>query len=78
MPKKERDIRIVGKRRAFDVGRFVLAIVAHAEALSEAEAEATAAGQIDDPAEDASDRVSSRGNGRSRPGSTSAQPGGAR
>ena len=43
MPKKERDIRIVGKRRAFEVGRFVMAIVAHAEALSEAEARAEAA-----------------------------------
>ena len=41
MPKKERDIRIVGKRRAFDVGRFVVAIVAHAEALSDAEANTT-------------------------------------
>ena len=78
MPKKERDIRIVGKRRAFDVGRFVLAIVAHAEALSEAEAEATAAGQIDDPSVGRSARVSSDSNGRSRSDSTSTQPGGRR
>ena len=41
MPKDNRDIRVSGKRKDFEVGRFVLAIMVHAEALAEAEETAT-------------------------------------
>lgn len=34
---KERRIRVSGKRREFEVGRFVLAVMVHAEALADSD-----------------------------------------
>ena len=51
MPKKQRDIRIVGKRKATDIGALTLAVVRLAEQLeAETPADATALGNTDKPA----------------------------
>jgi hypothetical protein len=34
---KERRVRVSGKRREFEVGRFVLAVMVHAEALADSD-----------------------------------------